>query len=85
MKTEMIHARIDQDLKHDVELIFKGLGINTADAIRMFFKQVTLKQGLPFEVRIPNKETLKAMEELHTNKHLKSYTAEEFKDLLNAL
>ena len=37
------------------------------------------------EVKIPNKETLKAMEELRTNKGLKSYTAEDFNELLNAL
>ena len=85
MKTEMIHARIDENLKHDAELVFKALGINTADAIRMFFRQVTLNQGLPFEVKIPNKETLKAMEELRTNKNLKSYIAEDFNELLNAL
>ena len=81
----MIHARVDQNLKHDAELIFKSLGINTADAIRMFFRQVTLNKGLPFEVKIPNKETLKAMEELETNKNLKSYSAEEFNELLDAL
>ena len=85
MKTEMIHARIDESLKHDAELVFKSLGINTADAIRMFLRQVTLYQGLPFKVKIPNKETLKAMEELRKNKNLKSYTAEEFTELLNAL
>jgi DNA-damage-inducible protein J len=85
MKTGMIHARIDENLKYDAELVFKALGINTADAIRMFLRQVTLNQGLPFEVKIPNKETLKAMEELRTSKNLKSYTAEEFNELLNAL
>jgi len=85
MKTQMIHARVDQNLKHDAELIFKSLGINTADAIRMFFRQVTLNKGLPFEVKIPNKETLKAMEELETNENLKSYSAEEFKELLDVL
>lgn len=85
MKTDMIHARVDHALKHDAELIFKSLGINTADAIRMFFRQVTLNQGLPFEVKIPNKETLKAMRELEINKNLKSYSAEEFSELLDAL
>jgi DNA-damage-inducible protein J len=84
MKTQMIHARIDQNLKQEVELIFSSLGINTADAIRMFLTQVTLNKGLPFDVKIPNKETQKAMEELRTNKKLKSYSAPEFHELLNA-
>ncbi|MBU6148604.1 MAG: type II toxin-antitoxin system RelB/DinJ family antitoxin [Verrucomicrobia bacterium] len=80
----MIHTRIDPNLKHKAELVFSALGINTTEAIRMFLTQVTLKQGLPFEVRIPNKETIKAMEELRTNKNLKSYSTEEFHELLNA-
>jgi DNA-damage-inducible protein J len=82
--TQMIHTRIDPNLKHKAELVFSALGINTTEAIRMFLTQVTLKQGLPFEVRIPNKETIKAMEELRTNKNLKSYSTEEFHELLNA-
>ncbi len=84
MKTQMIHARIDQNLKHDAELIFSTLGLNVADAIRIFFTQVILNKGLPFDVKIPNKETQKAMEELKTNKKLKSYSAKEFHELLNA-
>lgn len=80
----MIHARIDPNLKHDVEQIFNALGVNTADAIRMFFKQVRINQGFPFDVKIPNKETQKAMEELRTNKNLKSYTQQEFRKLLDA-
>jgi DNA-damage-inducible protein J len=84
MKTQMIHARIDQNLKQEAELIFSSLGINTADAIRMFLTQVTLNQGLPFDVKIPNKETQKAIEELRTNKKLKSYSAQEFHELLTA-
>lgn len=82
--TQMIHTRIDPNLKQKAELVFSALGINTTEAIRMFLTQVTLKQGLPFEVKIPNKETIKAMEELRTNKNLKSYSTEEFHELLNA-
>lgn len=80
----MIHARIDSRLKCEVEKVFRSLGINTSDAIRMFLTQVTLKKGIPFEVKIPNKETRKAMEEIDTNKNLESYSQKEFHDLLNA-
>lgn len=63
VKTQMIHARINQNLKHEAEVIFRNLGINTADAIRMFLTQVTLKRGIPFEVKIPNLETRKSIED----------------------
>ena len=56
MKTQMIHARVDQNLKHNAEQILNALGLNMADAIRLFFTQVILNQGLPFEVKIPNKK-----------------------------
>ena len=76
--TQMIHARIDSDLKQKAEAIFSILGINTADAIRMFLTQVTLTQGLPFSVKIPNKETKKAMEDSKLNQNLTRIPMEDF-------
>ncbi len=63
MKTQMIHTRIDPDLKHQAEQVLKTLGINTADAIRMFLTQVTLQKALPFDLRIPNAQTRQAIED----------------------
>ena len=83
--TQMIHARIDQNVKRQAESVFSSLGINTSEAIRMFFAQVAMNQGIPFDVKIPNKETRKAIEESRLNKNLKSYSAEEFHELLNAI
>jgi DNA-damage-inducible protein J len=56
-----INTRIDGRVKRSAELVFKKVGISTSDAISMFMTQVTLHQGLPFTVNIPNKETQKAM------------------------
>ena len=53
-KTSTVRARLEPDLKRDTELIFDQLGINTTEAIRIFFKQVKLQRGLPFEMKIPN-------------------------------
>ena len=83
MKTEMIHARVDCNLKHDAELIFSSLGINTADAIRMFLTQVTLHQGIPFDLKIPNKETRKAMDDLIQGRNVTTATREEFDRLFH--
>ena len=58
-KTGMIRARIDPDLKVRAEAILGTLGLNASDAIRLFYTQVTLSDGLPFDVRIPNAETRK--------------------------
>ena len=40
------------------------MGVSTTDAITMFLRQVVLRNGLPFEVRVPNAETRRAIEEL---------------------
>ena len=70
MKTQMMHTRIDQDIKQKAGAIFSSIGINNADAIRMFFAQVILKQGMPFDIKIPNKETKKAIKESRSSKNL---------------
>ncbi len=56
-KTSTIRARIEPSLKDKAEQIFHQLGLSTTQAITLFYKQVELKQGLPFHVAIPNKTT----------------------------
>ncbi len=62
-KTATVRARIEPDLKEEVEKLFHELGISTTDAINIFFKQVKLRHGLPFEVAIPNELTQKVLKE----------------------
>jgi DNA-damage-inducible protein J len=66
----MIKARIDPDLKADAEKVLSKLGISTADAIRIFLSQVKLRKGLPFDVKILNKTTLKAMKDAEESQKL---------------
>ena len=58
----MIRARTEPNLKDRVEKIFRSLGLTQTEAINIFYKQVALHNGLPFEVKIPNKETVEAIE-----------------------
>ncbi len=60
-KTEMIRARMEPEIKHDAEAVFKALGLSPTEAITLFYRQVSLHNGLPFMVRIPNAETREAM------------------------
>lgn len=52
-KSASVYARIDPALKEQAETILSALGIPTSNAIDMFFKQIVLKKGLPFEARLP--------------------------------
>lgn len=62
-KTETIRARVEPELKERAEAIFDTLGLSPTEAITLFYKQVALNQGLPFEVKIPNEATREAIEE----------------------
>jgi DNA-damage-inducible protein J len=56
-KTAMVRARVKPDLKDNAERIFERLGLNATQAITMFYKQVELRDGLPFDVVVPTTTT----------------------------
>ncbi len=72
-KTAMITTRVEPDLKSDAEKVLKTLGISTTEAINLFLSQVRLRKGLPFDVKIPNKTTLKAMKDAEESRNLSTY------------
>lgn len=67
-KSETVKARIEPELKESGEAVLSAIGLSTTDAITMFFKQVVMQQGLPFEAKIPNAETIAALKEDLTDK-----------------
>jgi DNA-damage-inducible protein J len=73
IKTATVAVRIDPELKNSAERIFKRLGISPSQAVNLFFAQVSLRGGLPFAVRVPNADTLAAMEESMKPEQLASY------------
>lgn len=54
-KSAMIRARVDPQLKDEVETILQELGLSTTQALTLFYQQIRLKQGIPFDVRLPEK------------------------------
>ena len=53
-KTSSLYARIEPEIKEQAEAILKYLGIPVSNAITIFYKQVILNKGLPFNVCIPD-------------------------------
>lgn len=72
-KTAMIRARTESNLKEDVENILKKLGLTSSEAINLFYRQIWLRKGLPFDVKIPNKVTLETFKKTDEGKELNSY------------
>ena len=52
-KSANLYARIEPEVKEQAEAILSALGIPASNAITMFYKQVILQRGLPFEVKLP--------------------------------
>ena len=76
MKTSIINARVRPELKGDVEQILSQLGITTTQAITMFFEQIRINRGIPFDLQLPNDETEQAMREARENKDLQVFDVE---------
>ena len=52
-KTANLYARIEPDVKEQAESILSALGIPVSNAINMFYKQIILQRGIPFEIKLP--------------------------------
>jgi DNA-damage-inducible protein J len=77
MKTMTVRARIDPDLKHDVEYVLSELGLSVSEAIELFLRQIKLNNGIPFDIRIPNEVTLKTFKNTDKGKNLIHYKNHE--------
>ena len=77
-----VHARIDPVLKHDAENILHQLGLNASQAINAFYVQIVHVRGIPFDLKLPNEETLAAMKELDSGK---VQTYDSMQDLWNEI
>ncbi|HEY1184368.1 MAG TPA: type II toxin-antitoxin system RelB/DinJ family antitoxin [Bryobacteraceae bacterium] len=62
MATTMVHIRIDQRVKDKASKTLAAMGLSVSDAVRMLLVRVAAEKALPFEVKVPNATTVKAME-----------------------
>ena len=62
-KSTTITVRLDPQVKKNAETVLKALGLTTSQAVNLFFTQVSLNKGIPFDVHIPNEATSQAIEE----------------------
>jgi DNA-damage-inducible protein J len=77
MKTAAVHTRIQPEIKEQAEGILQRLGLSPTEAIRMFYTQIALRNGLPFDVSIPNDETIKALEDSRNGRNLQQFNSTE--------
>ena len=65
-KTDTLNIRIEPELKKEADETLNELGMNTAEAVTVFLKQVVLTDSIPFKIQKPklNKETIKAIDDV---------------------
>ena len=81
-KSATARALIDPKVKKEAESILKELGLSVSNAYELFYRQVIANRGLPFELKVPNEKTMKAIEDSRQGKGKKFATEEElFEDL----
>ncbi len=82
-KTSSVRARIEPGLKSKAERVFHDLGLSTTQAITLFFRQVELRNGLPFDVIIPNETTLRTLGDTDAGRNL--IVCEDAEDMFKKL
>lgn len=82
MKTAAVHSRIEPEVKAKAESILQRLGVSPTEAIRMFYTQITLRNGLPFSVDIPNDTTEEALNDSRSGRNLEHF--ENVDDLMKS-
>jgi DNA-damage-inducible protein J len=73
-KSETIRVRVEPELKREAEAVLKALGLNASEAITLFYRQVALRRGLPFEIKLPNKMTRAAIRDALEGKDLTEWS-----------
>lgn len=74
-KTETIRVRVEPEVKKAAEAVFAKLGLSASEAVTLFYRRVEMERGIPFELKIPNRETVKALEQVRARKGLKTYNS----------
>lgn len=83
MKAAVVRARVDVNLKSEVQQVLDKLGLTVSEAINLFLAQIKLKKGIPFDIKIPNHTTLKTFQDTNKNRNL--FRCKNAKDIFDKL
>jgi len=80
-----VRARIDTDTKQRATEALDAMGISVSDAIRLLMIRVADERRLPFEIKAPNKDTQKAMNEFDNQKAVSFDSVDALMEDINAV
>lgn len=82
-----IQVRVDEDTKQQATVVLEGLGLDMSTAMKIFLRQVIIRNGIPFEIKMGNPDMLAAIEEVEKIKRgeLKAKRYNSFAELVKEL
>jgi DNA-damage-inducible protein J len=72
-KSAVVHARIEPKTKASAERVLQRLGLSPTEAIRIFYRQITLRGGIPFPIHVPNKLTEKTLAKSRSGREIQQF------------
>jgi len=83
-KTVVVQARMEPALKKKAEAVIKKLGLSASQVVNALYAQIVMQKGVPFDLKIPNETTRKAIEEARKGKGVvRCNDADDFFDKLD--
>ena len=76
---------LDATTKEKAQEIFKQYGLGLSEAFNIFLTQSVLQRGIPFEIKIPNDETLEAIKDARAKKNMSKVNLEDLKENIKCL
>lgn len=79
----LVRARINEKLKEEATDVLSAMGLTVSDVVRIVLTKIAREKALPFEMRIPNAETMFAMRNVRAGKKTAKFSnaADLMKDL----
>jgi DNA-damage-inducible protein J len=69
--------RLEEETFTEAKSILKSLGMNFTEAVNVFASMVVQERGLPFDVKLPNKETQEVIEESRRGMNVSDFSLDE--------
>jgi len=67
-----VNVRVREEIKANAEKVLAELGLTMSEAINVYLRQIALRRGLPFAIRLPNRKTVRAMRDIQERRNLTS-------------
>ncbi|MBU0712704.1 type II toxin-antitoxin system RelB/DinJ family antitoxin [bacterium] len=69
-----INVRVARKVKTNAEQVLSELGLTMSEAVNIYLRQIALRGGIPFDLRLPNRKTVRAMRDVQQKRNLESFT-----------